>query len=172
VVALVGEDRLDVAPEVDRGGRRPRRGEQAGEDRETAYYTTYRGVAKVVLASGLTIAGAVFCMKFTRLPYFHALAVPCAVGIVVAVVVALTLVPAVLTVGSRFGLFEPKRKITVRRWRRIGTAVVRWPGPILIATVAVTLVGLLALPGYRPSYNEAAAKDGWAKALAHFKKYV
>jgi len=127
---------------------------QAGEDRETAYYTTYRGVAKVVLASGLTIAGAVFCMKFTRLPYFHALAVPCAVGIVVAVVVALTLVPAVLTVGSRFGLFEPKRKITVRRWRRIGTAVVRWPGPILIATVAVTLVGLLALPGYRPSYNE------------------
>ncbi|MEI8080666.1 MAG: RND family transporter [Actinomycetes bacterium] len=127
---------------------------QAGEDRETAYYTTYRGVAKVVLASGLTIAGAVFCMTFTRLPYFHALAVPCAVGITVAVVVALTLVPAVLAVGSRFGLFEPKRKITVRRWRRIGTAVVRWPGPILIAAMAVTLVGLLALPGYRPSYNE------------------
>jgi RND superfamily putative drug exporter len=76
------------------------------------------------------------------------------VGITVAVVVALTLVPAVLAVGSRFGLFEPKRKITVRRWRRIGTAVVRWPGPILIAAMAVTLVGLLALPGYRPSYNE------------------
>ena len=31
---------------------------QAGEDRETAYYTTYRGVAHVILASGLTIAGA------------------------------------------------------------------------------------------------------------------
>ena len=30
---------------------------QAGEDPETAYYTTYRGVAPVVLASGLTIAG-------------------------------------------------------------------------------------------------------------------
>src|SRR5262249_27822655 len=35
---------------------------QAGEDRETAYYTAYRGVAKVVLASGLTIAGAIFCL--------------------------------------------------------------------------------------------------------------
>ena len=45
---------------------------QAGEDRETAYYTTYRGVAKVVLASGLTIAGAVFCLSFTRLPDFQA----------------------------------------------------------------------------------------------------
>ena len=43
---------------------------QAGEDRETAYYTTYRGVAHVVLASGLTIAGALFCLSFTRLPIF------------------------------------------------------------------------------------------------------
>ena len=83
---------------------------QAGEDRETAYYTTYRGVAKVVLASGLTIAGAVFCLSFTRLPYFQALGVPCAVGIFVAVAVALTLVPAVMAVGGRFGLFEPKRR--------------------------------------------------------------
>ena len=54
---------------------------QAGEDRETAYYTTYRGVAKVVLASGLTIAGAIFCLSFTRLPFFQPLGVPCAVGI-------------------------------------------------------------------------------------------
>ena len=58
---------------------------QAGEDRETAYYTTYHGVAKIVLASGLTIAGALFCLRFTRLPHFQALAVPCAVGVIVAV---------------------------------------------------------------------------------------
>ena len=91
---------------------------QAGEDRETAFYTTYRGVAKVVLGSGLTIAGAVLCLSFTRLPYFQPLGVPCAVGMVVAVAVALTLVPAVIAVGSRFGLFEPKRKVRVRGWRR------------------------------------------------------
>src|SRR5271168_2177466 len=127
---------------------------QAGEDRETAYYTTYRGVAKVVLASGLTIAGAMLCLSFTRLPYFQPLGVPCAVGILAAVAVALTLVPAVLTVGSRFGLFEPKRMITVRGWRRIGTAIVRWPAPILVAALAVALIGLLALPGFKPSYND------------------
>ena len=34
---------------------------QAGEDRETAYYTAYRSVAPVVLASGLTIAGRDAC---------------------------------------------------------------------------------------------------------------
>ncbi|MGH3968144.1 MAG: MMPL family transporter, partial [Mycobacterium sp.] len=122
---------------------------QAGQDRETAYYTTYRGVAKVVLASGLTIAGAIFCLSFTRLPSFQALGVPCAVGILVAVTVALTLVPAVLAVGSRFGLFDPKRMVRSHGWRRVGTAIVRWPAPILAATMAVALIGLLTLPGYK-----------------------
>ncbi len=28
------------------------------------------------------------------------------------------------------------------------------------------------LADYRPSYNEAAARDGWSRALAHFRKYV
>ena len=148
---------------------------QAGESREAAFYTTYRGVAKVVLASGLTIAGAVFCLRFTRLPFFQALALPCAVAILVAVAVALTLVPAVLIVGGRFGLFERKRKIKVRGWRRVGTAVVRWPAPILVATLAVALVGLLTLPGYKPSYNDQKsippdipANLGYAAAARHF----
>jgi len=127
---------------------------QAGEDRETAFYTTYHGVAKVVLASGATIAGALFCLSFTRLPYFQPVGIPCAVGVFVAVIVALTLVPAVLVAGGRIGLFDPKRKIKFRGWRRIGTAIARWPAPILIATLAVALIGLLTLPGYKPSYND------------------
>ena len=148
---------------------------QTGEDRETAFYTTYRGVAKVVLASGLTIAGAVLCLTFTRLPYFQPLGIPCAVGIFVAVAVALTLVPAVLACGSRFGVFEPKRKIQVRGWRRIGTSIVRWPAPILLATLAVALVGLLTLPAYKPGYNDQKyipknipANLGYAAAQRHF----
>jgi RND superfamily putative drug exporter len=148
---------------------------QAGAGRETAYYTTYRGIAKVVLASGLTIAGAVFCLTFTRMPYFQTMGVPCAVGMLVAVAIALTLVPAVLTVGSRFGLFELKRKIKARGWRRLGTAIARWPAPILIAACAVTLVGLLTLPGYKTNYHDRvyAPKDipaniGYAAATRHF----
>ncbi len=49
---------------------------QSGEDRESAYYTAYKGVAKVVLASGLTIAGAIACLHFTRLPLFQATGYP------------------------------------------------------------------------------------------------
>ena len=106
------------------------------------------------MASGLTIAGAVFCLSFTRLPYFQTLGIPCAVGILVAVAIALTLIPAVLAVGGRFGLLDPKRKIMVRGWRRIGTAIVRWPAPILAATLVVALIGLLVLPGYEPNYDD------------------
>ncbi|OBK81639.1 RND family transporter [Mycobacterium sp. 1164985.4] len=148
---------------------------QAGEDRVTAFYTTYSSVAKVVLGSGLTIAGAIFCLSFTRLPYFQTLGVPGALGMLMVVVVAVTLIPAGIAVGSRFGLFEPKRKIAVRRWRRVGTAIVRWPGPILVATFALALVGLLALPGYRSSYNDRlyvpqdiSANVGYAAAERHF----
>jgi putative drug exporter of the RND superfamily len=150
---------------------------QGGADPETAYYTTYRGVAPVVLGSGLTIAGAMLCLGFTRMPIFQTMGVPCAVGMLVAVAVALTLVPAVLSVGSRFGLFDPKRRIGVRRWRGVGTAIVRWPAPILAATVAVMLIGLVTLPGYKTSYNDrlyipkgVPANVGYAAADRHFSQ--
>jgi RND superfamily putative drug exporter len=148
---------------------------QAGEDKESAFYTTYRSVAKVVLASGLTIAGAIFCLSFTRLPFFQPLGVPGAVGILVAVAVSLTLMPAVMAAGSRFGLFEPKRKIKTLGWRRVGTAIVRWPAPILVASLAIAFVGLLAVPNYQPSYSDQKfipkdipANVGLTAAARHF----
>jgi RND superfamily putative drug exporter len=150
---------------------------QVGEDAETAYYTTYRGVAPVVLGSGLTITGAMLCLSFTRMPIFQTIGVPCAVGMLVAVGVALTLVPAVLAIGGRFGLFKPTRRIGVRRWRRVGTAVVRWPAPILITTLAIALVGLLTLPGYKTSYDDRKyipqdipANAGYLAADRHFSQ--
>jgi putative drug exporter of the RND superfamily len=148
---------------------------QAGEDRETAFYTMYHGTAHVILGSGLTIAGATYCLSFTRLPYFQTLGIPLAIGMLVAVLAALTMAPALLTIASRFGLFEPKRKMRTRGWRRVGTAVVRWPVPILAAATALSLIGLLALPGYTTNYNDRnylpadiPANLGYAAADRHF----
>ncbi len=119
----------------------------------------------------------VFCLSFTRMPYFQTMGVPCAVGMLVAVAVALTLVPAGIALGSRFGLFDPKRTIKVRRWRRVGTTIVRWPLPILAAASAIALIGLLTLPGYKTSYNDRLyipgdipANLGYAAADRHFSQ--
>jgi hypothetical protein len=63
--------------------------------------------------------------------------VPVAVGLLLTVFAAVTLGPALLTAGSAIGLFEPKSKKKGRTWRRVGTAIVRWPAPILAVSVAV-----------------------------------
>jgi RND superfamily putative drug exporter len=148
-----------------------------GEDRESAYFTMFQGTAHVVLGSGFTIAGATFCLSFTRLPYFQTMGVPLAIGMTVVVITALTAGSALVVVAGRFGLLEPKRTMRVRGWRKIGAAVVRWPGPILIATVALALVGLLTLPGYRTNYNDrnylpkdTSANEGYAAADRHFSQ--
>ncbi|VDM89744.1 Membrane transport protein mmpL8 [Mycobacterium basiliense] len=149
---------------------------RAGEDRETAYYTTFRGVAPVVLGSGLTIAGATYCLSFARLPWFSTMGAPVAIGMLVVVLAGLTLGPAVVFVGSRFHLFESKRAAKKGRlWRRVGTAVVRWPAPILALSSAIVLIGMVALPGFHTSYNDryylptsAPSNLGQAAADRHF----
>ncbi|MGE0218967.1 RND family transporter, partial [Mycolicibacterium sp.] len=146
-----------------------------GATAEEAYFTMFGGTAHVIVGSGLTIAGATFCLSFTRLPYFQSLGVPLALGMLVLIAVAMTFGPAVVTVATRFGLLEPKRAMRVRGWRKIGAVTVRWPGAILVASVAVSLVGLLALPGYQTSYNDRRylpadiqSNIGYAAAERHF----
>src|SRR5271167_2638706 len=149
-----------------------------GESREDAYYTMYKGTAHVVLGSGLTIAGATFCLHFTNLPYFQTLGIPLAIGMVVVVAAALTLGPAAISVVTRFGkTLEPKRAQRIRGWRKVGALVVRWPAPILVMTIGIALVGLLTLPGYRTNYNDRnylpadlPANEGYAAADRHFSK--
>jgi putative drug exporter of the RND superfamily len=149
----------------------------SGQDRVSAFNTMYHGTAHIILGSGLTIAGAVLCLTFTRLPYFSSLGVPAGTGVLVAVAAALTLAPALVVIGRHFGLFEPARPMRTQGWRRIGTAIVRWPGPILVATVGIALIGLLALPGYKTNYNNrhympasAPSNVGYAAAERHFSE--
>jgi putative drug exporter of the RND superfamily len=148
---------------------------QAGQDREAAWYTMFRGTFHIILGSGLTIAGATFCLYLARLSYFKALGIPSALGLIVVVAGALTAAPAVVAVASRFGLLDPKRVVKVHGWRRIGTATVRWPGPVFAASLVIALVGILIMPSMRVSYNDRfyippnlPSNIGYAAAERHF----
>jgi putative drug exporter of the RND superfamily len=88
---------------------------------------------------------------------------------------ALTLGPAILTVGSLFGLFDPKRMVRGHLYRRIAASVVRWPVPILAASCAVVMLGAIFVPTYRVSYDDRAyqpadapANTGFAASDRHF----
>ena len=148
-----------------------------GLNRDDSYYATLQSVAPVIVGSGLTIAGATYCLSFARLPYFSTMGAPVAIGMVVVVAIAVTLGPAVLFLGSRVGLYESKRPPQSRFWRRVGTAVVRWPAPIFVASLVVVLIGIVAIPGYKPAYNDryylpkdAPVNVGFAAADRHFSQ--
>lgn len=148
---------------------------QNGEDPESAYYTAFHGVGHVILGSGLTIAGAMLTLRLTRLSYFSSLAYPSAMALIIVVAAALTVAPAILVVASRRGLLDPKRMMKTRGWRKVGTATVRWPKPILAAATSVVLLGLLAMIGYKTSYDDrryipddVPANVGYAAAEKHF----
>lgn len=148
---------------------------QLGETREEAYFTAYRSVTPIIVGSGLTIAGAGFCLSFARLDYFHTMGPAVAIAMLVTISAALTLGPAILTVGSLFGLFDPKRLVRGHLYRRIAASVVRWPVPILAASCAVVMIGAVFVPTYRVSYDDrayqptdAAANQGFAASDRHF----
>ncbi|MCV7444215.1 RND family transporter [Mycobacterium paraense] len=150
---------------------------QAGESREDAFYTAYKSVTPVILGSGLTIAGACYCLTFARLNYFHTMGPAVAISMLFTIAAALTLGPAFLTVGSLFGLFDPRRAAKAHLYRRIGTSVVRWPVPILVASAAAVLFGAVFVPTYRQNYDDrqyqphnSPANLGFAAADRHFPK--
>ncbi|GFG74047.1 putative membrane protein, MmpL [Mycobacterium botniense] len=150
---------------------------QAGESRQDAFYTAYRGIAPIVIGSGLTIAGACYCLTFARLNYFHTMGPAVAISMLVTIAEAMTLGPAILTVGSLFGMFEPRQAAKARLYRRIGASVVRWPVPILAASSAVVMIGAIFVPTYRQNYDDrqyqprdAPANLGFAAADRHFSK--
>ncbi|MGA3254018.1 MAG: RND family transporter [Mycobacterium sp.] len=150
---------------------------QAGESREESFYIAYKGVTPVIIGSGLTIAGACYCLTFARLNYFHTMGPAVAVSMLFTIAAALSLGPALLAVGSLFGMFEPKSKAKAHLYRRIGASVVRWPVPILAASSAVVMLGAVFVPTYRQNYDDrqyqpadAPANLGFAAADRHFPK--
>ncbi|MCX8563114.1 RND family transporter [Mycolicibacterium mucogenicum] len=135
---------------------------RAGVDHEDALAIANRSVAPVIAASGLTIAAALSCLLFAQVGMLRSAGLPCAIGILTGMVASLTLLPAFIGLAGRHGLAQPRRRAAVkvpgRSWRRVGTVVARWPGPVLVASSVVLLVCALPVAGIRLGFDELAAQ--------------
>src|SRR6476646_4327184 len=87
-----------------------------GLDKDDSYYATFKSVSPVIVGSGLTIAGATYCLSFARLPYVSTMGEPVAIGMIVVVAIAVTLGPAILFLGGRGVLYKNKRPPPSRFW--------------------------------------------------------
>jgi RND superfamily putative drug exporter len=134
-----------------------------------------RGVAPVIAGSAVTIAGALACLSMAHIGVFRSTGIPCAIGVLVAMLASLTLTPALIAIAGRLGRLEPRHSMTGRRWRRIGVSVARWPAPVLAASGALIIVAALPLAGLQLGWNEpgatpvgAESNRGYAAANRHF----
>ncbi|MGL6234601.1 MAG: RND family transporter [Segniliparus sp.] len=152
-------------------------GRRSGLSVDDAYLAAYQGIAPVVAASGLTVAGALACLDFTQLDMLRSMGTPCALGILASVVSALTVTPIVLRAGAkRFGLFDPKRVRTTRDfWRRTGVRIAHRPRTVFMLSMLPLLLLMLAIPTAELNYDELAfipsnmsSSKGMAAVQKHF----
>lgn len=129
-------------------------------------------IGKVIGASAATVGVTFLLISFARMGVFKTVGASSAIGIGVAFLAAVTLLPAVLVLAGPRGWVRPRRELTARFWRRSGIRIVRRPRAHLLASVLVLIVlascaGLVrynyddrkALPSSAPSSVGYAALD-------------
>jgi len=118
------------------------------EDRRKSMREALRGAGPAIIASGSTVALALATLLFAELAGNRALGLACAVGVVVAMIFALLVLPAALLLFGR-GLFWPyiprfgsPDAIGRSPWGKLGRAVSHRPA--VVAIVGFTVLAALA----------------------------
>ncbi|CAN5327290.1 MMPL family transporter [soil metagenome] len=120
------------------------------EDRSVAMLTAVKSAGPAIAASGGTVALSLITLLFAELAGNRALGFACAIGVVVAILFALIVLPAALVVCGR-GLFWPfvprvrEASAVVKDgfWIRLGRGVSH--RPVIITVLSVAVVGVLTL---------------------------
>jgi RND superfamily putative drug exporter len=123
------------------------------EDREEAVGVAAGTAGSAVVFAGLTVLIALSALAVVRIPFLTAMGLAAAATVLVAVLVALTLLPAILGMlkskafGGRVRRYAPRREADSKvvnngvRWARlIGKR------PVVAAVLSVLLLGVLAVP--------------------------
>ena len=146
-----------------------------GLDSGHAVVSALSSIGKVITGSAATVSITFLGMVFTHLGAFRAVGPALAISIAVALLAAVTFLPALLVLAGRRQWIMPRRDLTHRFWRRSGIRIVRRPVTHLVGslTVLILLAGCATLARYNyddsktlPASVESSV--GYATLAKHF----
>ncbi|WP_264060832.1 MMPL/RND family transporter [Mycolicibacterium psychrotolerans] len=113
---------------------------RAGQTSDDAIRNALGSIGKVIAASAATVGVTFMAMTFARLELFATIGPALAIGIAVAFLASVTLLPAIIVLTGRRGWVAPRRDLTSQFWRRSGVRIVRRPVTNLVASLAVLML--------------------------------
>lgn len=158
------------------------------QDTGAALTAAWRGAFEPIVASGGTVMAGLLCLLLSDLKSNSTLGPVAAIGILFAMLAALTLLPALLMLFGR-AVFWPRRpafepaavaaedgRRATGLWARLSRAISRRPRMIWVATTAVLLIGAAGLTQLDASgvpqsdlvLGSSEARDGQTALGEHF----
>ncbi len=149
---------------------------RSGEGYDDAVRAALVSIGKVITASATTVGITFLLMSFVaEMGVFRTTGTAAAIGVGVAYLAGVTLLPAVLVLVGPRGWVKPRRELTARFWRRSGVRIVRRPAMHLLASLLVlgALAGCAALVRFNYDDRKAVAPSaasslGYAALERHF----
>ena len=148
---------------------------RSGADFDQAIKRALISIGKVITASASTVGITFLFISFARMGVFKTVGVSSAIGIGVAYLAAMTLLPAILVLAGPRGWVKPRRELTARFWRHSGIRIVRRPKVHLVASVLVLILLASSAGLVRYNYDDrkalrssAPSSIGYAALDRHF----
>ncbi|WP_418001107.1 RND family transporter [Mycobacterium haemophilum] len=152
-----------------------RLGSGSAQDAGRAVRQALTSLGKVIAASAATVGITFLGMGFTKIGVFSTVGPALAIGIAVAFLAAVTLMPAILVLAGPRGWVAPRRDRAGAFWRRTGVRIVRRPVAYLSASMVILIALALCASLVRFNYDDRKqlpASDqssvGYAALERHF----
>jgi putative drug exporter of the RND superfamily len=146
-----------------------------GMDSKQAVVTALTSIGKVITGSAATVSITFLGMVFTHLGAFRNVGPALAISIGVALLAAVTLLPALLVLAGSRNWIMPRRDLTTNLWRRSGIRIVRRPVAHLVGSLSVLIIlagcATFAQCNYDDSKtlpDSAESSVGYATLARHF----
>ena len=130
---------------------------RSGADFDQAVKKAMTSIGKVITASASTVGITFLLISFARMGVFKTVGFSAAIGIGVAYLAAMTLLPAIMVIAGPRGWVKPRRELTAPFWRRSGIRIVRRPAVHLVASLLVLAILASCAAFVRYNYDDRKA---------------